>query len=62
MVIWLSVIGGVQFISMRIVLLNKSWGVHTNGFLVFTPEGKRYFVALTGGDAKAVVDSIKAAE
>jgi hypothetical protein len=47
---------------MRIVLLNKSWGVHANGFLVFTPEGKHYFVALTGGDAKAVVDSIKAAE
>jgi hypothetical protein len=37
-------------------------GGPTNGFLVFTPDGKRYFVGLAGGDAKAVVDSIKAAE
>jgi hypothetical protein len=37
-------------------------GGPTNGFLVFTPDGKRYFVGLAGGDAKAVIDSIKAAE
>ena len=37
-------------------------GGPTNGFLVFTPDGKRYFVGLASGDAKAVVDSIKAAQ
>jgi hypothetical protein len=36
-------------------------GGPTNPFLVFTPDGKRYFVAMQSGDTTAVVDSIKAA-
>jgi hypothetical protein len=37
-------------------------GGPTNPFLVFTPDGKRYFVAMQSGDTTAVVDSIKAAK
>ena len=37
-------------------------GGPTNEFLVFTPNGKSYFVGMTNGDVKAVLNSIKPAK
>ena len=37
-------------------------GGPTNEFLVFAPDGKSYFVGMTNGDVKAVLNSIKAAK
>jgi hypothetical protein len=37
-------------------------GGTTNPFLIFTPDGKRYFVAMQSGETKPVLDSIKAAQ
>ena len=37
-------------------------GGPTNEFLVFSPDGKSYFVGMTNGDVKAVLNSIKAAK
>lgn len=36
-------------------------GGSTNEFIVFTPDGKSFFVGMTNGEVKAVLDSIKAA-
>jgi hypothetical protein len=36
-------------------------GGPTNEYIVFTPDGKNFFVGMTNGDVKAVLDSIKVA-
>jgi hypothetical protein len=36
-------------------------GGPTNEFLVFSPDGKSYFVGMRNGDVKAILDSIKTA-